>query len=71
MHSSRNNGYAIATPTSDQYRGDGIASRGPAFGLNTIRVDGTDILAVYNVIQKARALAMENKPVLIEAMSYR
>ncbi|CAH0720268.1 unnamed protein product, partial [Brenthis ino] len=67
----RNNGYAIATPTREQYRGDGIASRGPAFGLNTVRVDGTDPLAVYNVVQRARTLAVKNKPVLIEAMSYR
>lgn len=25
----RNNGYAISTPASQQYRGDGIAARGP------------------------------------------
>ncbi|XP_039755104.1 2-oxoisovalerate dehydrogenase subunit alpha, mitochondrial [Pararge aegeria] len=67
----RNNGYAISTPTSEQYRGDGIAARGPALGLHTIRVDGTDALAVYKAVEKARALAIQNKPVLIEAMSYR
>ncbi|KAM3960070.1 branched chain keto acid dehydrogenase E1 subunit alpha [Aphomia sociella] len=68
----RNNGYAISTPTHEQYRGDGIASRGPALGLNTLRVDGTDTLAVYNAVAKARELVIgTNKPVLIEAMSYR
>jgi 2-oxoisovalerate dehydrogenase E1 component alpha subunit len=25
----RNNGYAISTPVKDQYRGDGVAARGP------------------------------------------
>lgn len=35
----RNNGYAISTPTSEQYGGDGIAGKGPAYGLHTIRWD--------------------------------
>ena len=36
------------------------------------RVDGNDILAVYNATKKARELAVsENRPVLIEAMTYR
>ncbi|CAG9863794.1 unnamed protein product [Phyllotreta striolata] len=68
----RNNGYAISTPVDEQYRGDGIAARGPGYGINTIRVDGNDILAVYNVTKMARDYAVkENKPVLIEAMTYR
>ncbi|TKR64736.1 hypothetical protein L596_025225 [Steinernema carpocapsae] len=67
----RNNGYAISTPTSDQYSGDGIASRGPGYGLHTIRVDGNDLFAVHNATKEARKLALQNKPVLIEAMSYR
>ncbi|KAJ8716406.1 hypothetical protein PYW07_003033 [Mythimna separata] len=68
----RNNGYAISTPTSEQYKGDGIAARGPSLGINTVRVDGTDTLAVYNAVKQAREFAIaNNKPVLIEAMSYR
>jgi len=68
----RNNGYAISTPVEDQYRGDGIAVRGPAYGMATIRVDGNDALAVYNATLAARNLAVkENRPVLIEAMTYR
>ena len=68
----RNNGYAISTPVHEQYRGDGIAVRGPAYGMATIRVDGNDILAVYNATKKARELAVsEDRPVLIEAMTYR
>jgi len=68
----RNNGYAISTPVSEQYRGDGIAVRGPAYGMTTIRVDGNDVLAVYNATKAAREIAAsENKPVLIEAMTYR
>lgn len=69
----RNNGFAISTPTLEQYRGDGIASRGLGYGIDTIRVDGNDIFAVIEATRKARAMALEDggRPVLIEAMSYR
>ncbi|EPS42022.1 hypothetical protein H072_4013 [Dactylellina haptotyla CBS 200.50] len=68
----RNNGYAISTPTLEQYKGDGIASRGVGYGIDTIRVDGNDTWAVYKVTKEARELAIsQQKPVLIEAMSYR
>lgn len=68
----RNNGYAISTPTSDQYRGDGIAGRGPSYGIHTLRVDGNDVFAVYNATLKAKEHALaKSKPVLIEAMTYR
>lgn len=69
----RNNGFAISTPSLEQYRGDGIASRGVGYGIDTIRVDGNDIFAVREVNALARKLALEGdmRPVLIEAMSYR
>lgn len=68
----RNNGYAISTPSEEQYAGDGIASRGVGYGMQTIRVDGNDVLAVYAACVEARKIAVEkNEPVLVEAMSYR
>ena len=68
----RNNGYAISTPVRDQYRGDGIASRGAGYGIVTIRVDGNDLFAVYNATKQAREIAVtQSRPVLIEAMTYR
>ncbi|KAL9127556.1 MAG: hypothetical protein Q9217_003598 [Psora testacea] len=69
----RNNGFAISTTTLDQYKGDGIASRGVGYGIDTIRVDGNDIFAVREVTKRAREMALEDggKPILVEAMSYR
>uniref|UniRef100_A0A8B9QEM6 2-oxoisovalerate dehydrogenase subunit alpha n=1 Tax=Apteryx owenii TaxID=8824 RepID=A0A8B9QEM6_APTOW len=58
----RNNGYAISTPTSEQYRGDGIAARGPGYGLMSIRVDGNDVFAVYNATKEAGAGAASPPP---------
>jgi 2-oxoisovalerate dehydrogenase E1 component alpha subunit len=68
----RNNGYAISTPTSDQYHGDGIVARGIGYGIHSIRVDGNDLFAVYLASTEARKISTEKKvPVLIEAMTYR
>ncbi|MFQ3219606.1 MAG: 2-oxoisovalerate dehydrogenase E1 component alpha subunit [Paraglaciecola sp.] len=68
----RNNGYAISTPSEEQFAGDGIASRGIGYGIKTIRVDGNDVLAVYAATEQARKIALaEHCPVLIEAMTYR
>ena len=68
----RNNGYAISTPTDEQYKGDGIASRGIGYGIKTIRVDGNDLLAVHAATVAARDFAVSNNaPVLIECMTYR
>ncbi|KAL4808801.1 thiamine diphosphate-binding protein [Aspergillus unguis] len=69
----RNNGFAISTPTREQYLGDGIAVRGLGYGIPSIRVDGTDIFAVYEATKEARRRALENggQPVLMEFMSYR
>jgi 2-oxoisovalerate dehydrogenase E1 component alpha subunit len=77
MHShtlfvARNNGYAISTPTQSQYHGDGILLRAVGYGMPSIRVDGSDVLAVYAATKRAREIIHEaNGPVLIETMAYR
>jgi hypothetical protein len=71
-NNKKTNSYAISTPATEQFRGDGIAPRGPAYGVPSIRVDGGDALAVSNAVAAARALALARScPVLVEAMSYR
>ena len=69
----RNNGSAISTPSSEQYRGDSIASRAIGYSIDTLRVDGTDIFAVYEATVEARRRALEGggRPILLEMMSYR
>ncbi|KAF8917016.1 branched-chain alpha-keto acid dehydrogenase E1-alpha subunit [Mucidula mucida] len=69
---ARNNGFAISTPSMEQYYGDGIASRGPGYGIDTIRVDGNDVLAVMTAVREGRRRALkQGRAVLIEAMTYR
>lgn len=68
----RNNGWAISTPINQQFRSDGIASKGQAYGIRSIRVDGNDALATYSAIRAARKMAIkEQRPILVEAMTYR
>lgn len=69
---ARNNGFAISTPSIEQYYGDGIAARGPGYGIDTVRVDGNDVLAVLSAVRQARRRCLEGgRAVLLEAMSYR
>jgi 2-oxoisovalerate dehydrogenase E1 component alpha subunit len=68
----RNNGYAISTPTWEQYRSDGIAGRGITYGIPSLRVDGNDLWAVYNATRQTREIIVQQqKPMLIEMMTYR
>lgn len=68
----RNNGYAISTPTKEQYRGDGIAGRGVAYGIDSMRVDGNDLWAVYFAVKEAKRRILETRrPLLLELLTYR
>ncbi|KAL2610880.1 hypothetical protein R1flu_022572 [Riccia fluitans] len=68
----RNNGWAISTPTNDQFRSDGIVVKGRGYGIRSIRVDGMDTLALFSAVKEARKMAIEeSRPVVIEALTYR
>jgi 2-oxoisovalerate dehydrogenase E1 component alpha subunit len=68
----RNNGWAISTPSNEQYRGDGISSRASGYGIGACRVDGGDARAVYNATAMARSRVLESSsPFLLELMVYR
>ena len=68
----RNNGYAISTPTKEQYGGDGIVSRAEGYGLTSCRVDGGDARAVFAATREARRQVIETgRPILLELMTHR
>src|SRR6185436_17896982 len=48
-----NNGYAYSTPTHRQFAVASIAEKGPAYGVASESVDGTDVLAVYAATRRA------------------
>lgn len=67
----QNNQWAISEPTTRQSRVP-LASRGPGFGVPSVRVDGNDVLACYAVTQEALERARSGGgPTFIEAFTYR
>lgn len=66
-----NNGYGLSTPTSEQYACENLADRAAGYGLEGMLIDGNDFFDVSNSIKKARKLALDGKPVLIEAKTFR
>ena len=66
-----NNGYGLSTPTSEQYACENLVDRAAGYGLEGMKIDGNDFFAVTEVVEKARELALQGKPVLIEAETFR
>ena len=67
----QNNQYAISLPFDEQTNANTVAQKALAYGVDGIRVDGNDVLAVYNAMSTARERALEGNPVLVEAVTYR
>ena len=67
-----NNQWAISTPLSAQTRAESLADKAVGYGMPGVRVDGGDVLAVYEATCEAveRARAGEG-PTFIEAVTYR
>jgi len=68
----QNNGWAISVPRSKQSAAQTLAARGAGFGIPSELVDGNDILAVYDIMQKAVERARNGQgPTLVETITYR
>jgi pyruvate dehydrogenase E1 component alpha subunit len=67
----QNNQYAISTPFEKQTRARSVAQRAIGYGIDGIRVDGNDVLAIYDAVSRARIRAQEGDPVLVESLTYR
>ena len=67
-----NNGWAISTPLSAQTRAETLADKARGYGIPGVRVDGLDVLAVYDAAREAVERAREGGgPTFIEAVHYR
>jgi len=67
----QNNRYAISTRLADQTAAETLAQKAIAAGIDTVRVDGNDVLGVYRVAQAAIEQARDGEPMLVEALTYR
>lgn len=67
-----NNQYAVSTPIEQSTREPEIYRRSIGYGVESGRVDGNDVLAVYERTRDAVSLCREGKgPYLLEAVTYR
>jgi pyruvate dehydrogenase E1 component alpha subunit len=67
-----NNQWAISTPLSAQTAAPTLADKAIGYGMPGVRVDGGDVLAVYEATREAVARARAGDgPTFIEAVTYR
>jgi len=67
-----NNGYALSTPISEQFRCENIADKGVGYGIESVIIDGNNILEVYQTILRLSKEVRKNPhPVLIECKTFR
>ena len=67
-----NNAYGLSTPTNEQYRCKNLVDRAIGYGIEGHRIDGNNILEVYNTINDiAQNIRQNPRPVLVECMTFR
>jgi 2-oxoisovalerate dehydrogenase E1 component len=67
-----NNGYGLSTPVREQFRCEQLADKARGYGMESVIIDGNNILAVHETIRGVREYCLrERKPYLIECMTFR
>ena len=68
----QNNLYAQSTPLNEQTASATLAQKAEAYGFEGVRVDGMDVVAVYETVREAVEKARSGGgPTLIESLCYR
>src|SRR4051812_30647123 len=68
----QNNQWAISTPGAVQTAADTIAIKGLGYGMESLRADGNDVFAVYEVVRYASEKARRGDgPTFVELLTYR
>lgn len=66
------NGYGLSTPSEEQFAFKYFTEKGPGYGMEAVRVQGNNVLDVYNTILKlAEDIRQNPRPVLVEAITFR
>lgn len=67
-----NNQWGLSTPSKEQFRCKQFIDKGIGYGMDTVQVDGNNIVDVYETIRKARtSIIKKPRPILVECMSFR
>lgn len=66
------NGYGLSTPNHEQFAFKNFTDKGPGYGMETLRIQGNNVLEVYDTIRNlAIDLRKKPRPVLVEAITFR
>jgi 2-oxoisovalerate dehydrogenase E1 component len=66
------NGYGLSTPSEEQFSFKFFTEKGPGYGMETIRIQGNNVLEVYDTILRLAEDIRENpRPILVEAITFR
>jgi 2-oxoisovalerate dehydrogenase E1 component len=66
------NGYGLSTPSSEQFKFDSFTVKGPAYGIDTLSIDGNNILEVYqNMIDIRNSVLANPRPFILECRTFR
>lgn len=66
------NGYGLSTPSEEQFAFKYFTEKGPGYGMEAIRVDGNNVLEVYDTIKNlAEDIRTNPRPILVEAITFR
>jgi len=67
-----NNGYALSTPVSEQYRCESLVYKAEGYGMEGVRIDGNNVLTVYDTLRGIREYCIKyQRPYLVECMTFR
>ncbi len=67
-----NNGYGLSTPSRDQYRFKNFIDKGIGYGMDAFKVDGNNILEVYDAVNTISENMRNNpKPAILECITFR
>jgi len=67
-----NNGYGLSTPSYAQFNCENIADKGSGYGMESIIVEGNNIVEVYSTIKRiAEDIRKNPHPVLVEFKTFR
>lgn len=67
-----NNGYGLSTPSSEQFKFQSFVKKGPAYHMDSLSIDGNNVLEVYHTIADIRRSIIERpRPFLLECNTFR
>lgn len=67
-----NNGYGLSTPLNEQYKCEDLSDKGPGYGMESLQIDGNNILTVYDTIKTySESIKNQPRPLLLECKTFR